>query len=232
MSDKTHKSGDAFMIGQGPVGAIILDILAGPCLRIDDKRWSMNTARGNLVLSHVIVERLLASGWVMIHPEKLMDRDRLVPTEKGRSEAIAFAFHRSRELAIMADPPSVVVRENIPPVTMQQQVYDLAEMAFKLDADDRLKRGDEYATIRSPGHLIVDVKGEAVEIADFLKRADISERAALLFELIGQLADSSLYGLTIAEMGGFARWGGTIAAERFERAPDQDWEFDEGGSDE
>ncbi len=53
----------------------------------------------------------------------------------------------------------------------------------------------------------------------------------LLFDLINQLAENSMYGLTIGDMGDAARWGGVMAAEAFERAPDQDWEIggDESG---
>jgi hypothetical protein len=226
MSKQAYK----FMIGVGPIGAVLLDICGSPCLRIDDKRWSLNTWRGNLILSQAIVNRLTKSGYVAVSPERLMDREHLVLTPKGQQEAISFALARSFELASENDPHTVTVDESRSPVTTQGRAHDLADKAFDLRRQERVKSGEDYAAVMCPGRLVVDVGGVQTEISDFLKRDSIGERAALLFDLIGQLAESSAYGLTVGEMPVFARWAGTVAAEKFERAPDQDWEF--GGDDE
>lgn len=45
------KSDPLFLTGIGSAGAVLYDIKSGPCLRIDAKRWSLNTSRGSAMLA-------------------------------------------------------------------------------------------------------------------------------------------------------------------------------------
>jgi hypothetical protein len=222
---KSDEPGRTFMIGVGPVGAMLLDIIAGPCLRIDDLRWSMNTARGNLVLSHKRVERLLEDGWVVVAPEKLMEREHLILTDKGGKEVFNFALLRSMELASIEPPSTPTVSGAEPLTTTQSLAFDLAQKAFELAYR---KRGELPPGCRL---VVADPEGgEPKELCDWIKGDDEKKgaRMARLFAAIEALADSSIYGLTIGEMPAAADWGAAIASEAFRRAPDQDWEFGEG----
>lgn len=223
MTTKPEEPGKAFMIGVGRVGALLMDITGGPCLRLDESRWSMNTSRGNLILSQRVVDRLLLDGWVAVKPKELMDRDLLVATEKGTKEIVDFALMRSMEIAAI-DPPSVPsVGEERPPVTAQSLVYHLAEKAFAL----HFRTKGEIRPFCCVG-VTVDGGETYIGIDEWLKGAGEQRgaRMARLFAAIEALAAVSVVGLTIAEMGAAARWAGVIAAEAFERAPDQDWEVD------
>lgn len=232
----TDTPGSAFMLGLGRIGAVLYDIQSGPCLRIDDKRWSLNTSRGNLVLSQTVVTRLVEKGFVAVDPKKLMGRECLGLTKAGRDELTRYAFLRSHEIAAGLDPAtSIAANGNDTCQSSQAVAYDLAKKAFGLIADERIRNGADYVTTRNPGRLVVEVsEGTYKEISDFLGReTKPGDRAALLFDLINQLAEASMYGLTIGDMGEAARWAGIMAAEAFARAPDQDWEVggdDDGGA--
>ena len=233
VTPKTEAPGQSFMLGLGPTGAVLYDIQSGPCLRIDDKRWSLNTSRGNLVLSQNVVDRLIAKEFVTIGPEKLMSRDWLTLTKIGFDELTRYALLRSFEIAVALDPVTLISTNGGDTGQSSQAIaYNLAEKAFGLVADDCIRRGEDYVKTRSPGRLTVEVsEGVYQEISDFLNtEKKPGDRAARLFYLINQLADSSMYGLTIGDMGETARWAGIMAAEAFERAPDQDWEIG-GGED-
>ncbi len=218
-----------FMIGQGFVGAILLDIIGGPCLRLDDKRWSMNTARGNLILSQAIVDRLLAKTYVAIAPEKLMDRELLVLTEEGTRVVCEYALWRSFDIAANCGEPMYILSNvNDSGATSTGAAYDLAAKAFDLHAGTRIGRGEEYVAVRCPGTLmVVDIpEGKPQSLHEFLSAAKTPAiRASLLFHLIKDLAESSMYGLTIGNMPDVAEWAALIASEAFRRAPDQDWEI-------
>lgn len=220
---KRDVPGRAFMFGQGPIGAMLMDIDAGLCLRIDDSRWSMDTSRGNVVLSHTIVERLLKSGWVSISPRRIMDRENLQLTYKGRSELVEWALSRSIELAAENAPSGVVIDEARPPVTTQARIYDLARKALEVRA---LSHGEMIPT---PWLYVQLDNDKHVHIGEWLKGAPDDKpgtQMARLFGLLQLLAVQAMSGLTIGDMPARARWASTIAAEAFERAPDQDWELE------
>ncbi len=230
----TKENEPEFMIGQGFVGAILLDIIAGPCLRLDDKRWSMNTGRGNLVLANTIIERLTAKGFVALSPEKMMDRDWLVLTYDGVVELQRYALWRSFNIAEQLLPPMVpLINGNEAFSTSDGVVFDLAQRSFRLREDARIVAGEDYLAVKCPGNLTVELSDKnTLGLHEYFGRAKTpGDRHALLFELIKQLADASMCGLLIDEMPTVGQWAAVIAGEAFRRAHDQDWEMDGEGGD-
>ena len=187
VTPKTETPGRSFMIGLGQVGAVLYDIQSGPCLRIDDRRWSLNTSRGNLVLSQNIVDRLIKNEFVAVSPEKLMDRDLLALTKAGLDELTRYALLRSFEISAALDPVTLIATNGGDTGQSSQAIaYNLAEKAFRLVADDRIRGGADYAKTRAPGHLVVQIEpGVYQEIPDFLNTENKpGDRASLLLGII------------------------------------------------
>lgn len=238
---------DQILIGLAqPAGAILIKIAAGPCLRLDDKRWSVRgngIGGGASILSQNIVDRLLEKDLVCILSNFVDDKDGLLLTAAGTEQLIAFARARSLELSDVAEEAAVDVDPSVVPRSRRQLVYDLAEKAIEAERDARLLKakaeGRELTVAEyTAGEIVLWIAVEAgaegvhIPIHDYLtdKNLSLEERMQRLFKVLKEIAESSMYGLRIGDMPTAAQWISDIAAEAFIRAPDQDWEIEDEGA--
>lgn len=225
-TEKTARSGEAFMVGIGDTGAILYRLARSiPLSRRADGTWST----GNWITTQAIVDRLVRAGWCVVSAGSgLQGQDELALTDKGWKELFNFALLRSRELAALPNTPNADVDGAAAPESAHSLAYELAAFAFdqarrRYPPDD----GDPaYPFGYVPDVGILEGDKPPLEVSEWLngeKDEPGWKRYARLQALVEAVANASMHGLSLGEMDEFATWAAAMAGEAFRRAPDQDW---------